>query len=538
MNHHQKFLNNLSWNYLGTLLIIVLVFTGITLRLVNLEQKVYSADEVRGIMRFSGYTTQEVKNRAFIGEIISVQDLQKFQRPNSERSLNEVLEALAGNPEHPPLYPLMARFWMQLFPGVNSARIFSIVISILVIPCLYWLCVELFDSPLTGWVAITLFTVSPFHILAAQNTTQYSLWTVMILLSGATLLKALREKTKGSWLLYTITLALAFYTHLFSATVAIAQGIYVILVERFKFTKTFLTYCLASIGSILLFTPWISTILNNLSKIDKNTQYYSQFKTNIFAISQTLFRHLGHIFIDFFHKKGKTENFLHILIFFVVVYSLYYLIRLTSPRIWLFIITLIVIPLLFQVVPDLLSSSIRSLQARYYLPVFLGVQISVSYLIANHIKSQSRKNWLNYFSQQIFLLLLLLGVLSGLLLAQTRDAGLDDQRGTASGTNLTIAEALNRMKKPLVISDTTPSFVLALSYLVNDNVKFQLFQDQDVPRWQEKLDLNQVKSQYSNIVILYPDEKFLAFLTSQHFLETKEVVKGMLEIKTINFKDN
>ncbi|NCS09429.1 MAG: hypothetical protein GPJ07_24670 [Microcystis aeruginosa G13-07] len=47
------------------------------------------------------------------------------------------------------------------------------------------------------------------------------------------------------------------------------------------------------------------------------------------------------------------------------------------------------LPALFQIVPDLLLiPSIRSLQARYYLPVFLGMQISISHLIASYSGSR------------------------------------------------------------------------------------------------------------------------------------------------------
>ena len=47
-----------------------------------------------------------------------------------------------------------------------------------------------------------------------------------------------------------------------------------------------------------------------------------------------------------------------------------------------------------------------------------------------------------YLGQQILLIFLLLGIVSGVFLGLTPDAGLDDQRGTASGANLEIAPVL------------------------------------------------------------------------------------------------
>ena len=531
MMNQKKYLPDQSAANFGKFLIITILVIGIGLRFFNLEQKVYSADEVRSIMRFSGYTTQDVEDMAFIGEIIDKENLQHFQHPNSERSLSDALRSMMRNPEHPPLYHLSARFWMQLIPIEHSARTFSIFLSILAIACLYWLCLELFDSSLTASIAIALFAVSPLRILSAQNATQYSCWTVTILLSGIALLRAIRENTLKSWLWYSLSLALTFYTHLFSAPVAIAQALYVILLERLKITRTVVSYVLAAVGSLVLFSPWLFVIFTNLDKIDRNTQYYRQFKTNIIEISQALFPHTGHVFVNFFHRKGRLESALHLLILLLVVYSLYYLIRYASPKVWLFLITLIVVPTLFQIVPDLLKPSIRSLQARYYMPAFLAIRMAISYLIASYIGSKSPKNWLHYLGQQILLILLLLGIVSGVFLGLNPDAALDDQRGTASGNNLEIAPVLNSMTKPIVISDNTPSFFLALSYLVNDQVKFQLFQDGDVESWRQKLNLKELAQNYSNIVVAHPEEDFVNFLNEQYPIRTKKLAGPLIEIK-------
>jgi uncharacterized membrane protein len=531
MMDQKKYLPTRSAANFGKFLIITILVIGVGLRFFNLEQKVYSADEVRRIMRSSGYTTQEVREQAFIGNIIGVEELQRFQYPHLETSLNDTMQALIGNPEHPPLYNLLNRFWMRAFPWTNSARTFSIFLSVLAIPCLYWLCLELFDSSLTGWIAIALFAVSPFQILSAQNATQYSFWTLTILLSGIALLRAIRKNTLKSWLWYSLSLSLTFYAHLFSYSLAIAQALCVILLERLKITRTVVSYVLAAVGSLVLFSPWLFVIFSNLDKIDRNTQYYRQFKTNIIEISQTLFLHTGHVFVDFFHRSGRLESALHLLVLLLVVYSLYHLIRYASPKVWLFLITLIVVPTLFQIVPDLLKPSIRSLQARYYLPVFLAMQMAISYLIASYIGSKSPKNWLHYLGQQILLIFLLLGIVSGIFLGLTPDGALDDQRGTASGANLEIAPVLNSMSKPIVISDNTPSFFLALSYLVNDRVKFQLFQDGDVESWRQKLNLKELAQNYSNIVVAHPEEDFVNFLNEQYSIRTKKLAEQLIEIR-------
>ena len=78
----------------------------------------------------------------------------------------------------------------------------------------------------SSWMAIALMTISSFHVLYAQEARPYSLWTVTILLSSWVLLRALRLKTQVSWGIYAVTLALGFYTHLYSLFVSIGHGIY------------------------------------------------------------------------------------------------------------------------------------------------------------------------------------------------------------------------------------------------------------------------------------------------------------------------
>jgi uncharacterized membrane protein len=133
--------------------------------------------------------------------------LQKYQRINPEKDLTDTLKALViDQPEHPPLYYVIVRFWVQWFGNsVAVTRSLSALISLLTFPCVYWLCLELFGSPMTGWMAIALMAVSPFHVVYAQEAREYSLWIVMILLSSAAFLRAIRLQTRLSWGIYAAT---------------------------------------------------------------------------------------------------------------------------------------------------------------------------------------------------------------------------------------------------------------------------------------------------------------------------------------------
>ncbi|HBL09898.1 MAG TPA: hypothetical protein DD379_00330, partial [Cyanobacteria bacterium UBA11162] len=196
---------------------IVILILGIGLRFWNIDKSFYWGDEVRTSLRASGYTKEEIQ-QSYDGQIIDVESLRKYQFPNPEKDLNDTVKALMSRPEHPPLYYLMARFWMQGFgDSVGVIRSLSALISLIAFPAIYWLCLELFESPVVGWTAIAIIAVSPLHILYAQEARQYSLWTVAILLSSAALLRAIRLKRKIDWGIYTLTLTLGMYSHLLFA---------------------------------------------------------------------------------------------------------------------------------------------------------------------------------------------------------------------------------------------------------------------------------------------------------------------------------
>ena len=191
-------------------LIAVLLVIGIFFRFYNLDQKVYWYDETMTSLRISGYTSTDLVEEVYNGEVISVENLlQTYQYPNNTKNLNDSIKALAAHPEHSPLYYLMARFWLQTFGNsIFNIRLLSAFISLLVFPAIYWLCLELFNSQLISWAAVSLIAISPFHVLYAQEAREYSLWTASILVSCAAILWAIRRKKILPWITYGITVSL------------------------------------------------------------------------------------------------------------------------------------------------------------------------------------------------------------------------------------------------------------------------------------------------------------------------------------------
>ncbi|HLO52147.1 MAG TPA: glycosyltransferase family 39 protein, partial [Kamptonema sp.] len=291
-------------------LVIVLLIIGIFFRFTNLDRKVYSYDEAITSLRISGYTWTEMVKQDFQGKVISVADLQtKYQQINPEKNLINTIKGLAAEePQLTPLYFTLSRFWVKLFgPKVAVTRSLSALISLLIFPSIYWLCLELFQSSLIGWIAIAIISVSPFHILYAQDARPYMLLAVTILLSSGALLRAIRLNTKTTWIIYAATLPLGLYSHLLFTLVAAAHGIYVIAIEKFQFTQKLRAYLVALTGGILTFSPWILVLILNAHEV-RETVGLPQLSLSVLSSVNLWILMLGRIFLDT-HWAGGVLKF-------------------------------------------------------------------------------------------------------------------------------------------------------------------------------------------------------------------------------------
>ncbi|NER51394.1 MAG: hypothetical protein F6J92_32960 [Symploca sp. SIO1A3] len=507
------------------LLFTILLVLGIFFRFVNLEQKIYWHDEVVTSFRIAGYYGQEFLQESFDGSVVSVADLQQYQQLNPEKSLQDLIKSLATeDPQHPPLYYIMVRFWVQLWgDSVAVTRSLSAIISLLVFPCLYWLCVELFAAPWIGWVAIALGTISPFHILYAQEAREYSLWTVTTLLASAALLRAMRRQTLASWAIYTVSLLLGFYTFLFSVLVAIGHGIYLLVLEKFSWTKTVKAYLLASITAVILYLPWIVVVIANLQILKMTTNWTNE-QLPIGSLIIAWASNLSSMFIDLGLERYSLPSYLiYLTILALVIYAVYVLCRQTPQRIWLLIVTLITVTPLALILPDLISGGQRSASARYFIPCYLGIQLAVAYLFASKLRESQRKRiW-----HGIAAVVLTCGVISCAISAQ---AQVWWNKVVGAG-NPQIAQVINQTSEPLIISNvdsTNPANLISLSYLLDPQVKFQLVIDPNIP---------QIPAKFSNIFLFHPSEGLRVGIENQYNAKTEQVENlSLLQVKGIGNK--
>ncbi|MEH2463445.1 glycosyltransferase family 39 protein [Nostoc sp.] len=478
-------------------LIIFLLAMGVLFRFFNLDGKVYWHDETYTSLRISGYTITEVKQQIFNNRVIAGESFTQFQGANQQKNLNDTIMTLAKeDSHHPPLYYIIARLWMEIFGNsVTAIRSLSVFISLLVFPCVYWLCRELFNVPLSvPGVAIALMAISPIHLVYAQEAQEYILWLVTILLSSASLLRAMRLESQDKdelvkerqrpdlfaiWSIYAVTLAISLYTFLWSGFVAVAHGIYVMSIAKFQLTGTVRTYLLASIVGFLAFMPWITIVMGDffqfLISADKITT-----QSSLMPIFPFLIMQLSRIFFDVDLSLDNPLGYLITPLFLILVgYSIYFICQTTNYKVWLFIIILIVVPALPLILPNLIAGGILSSSEPYLIPSYLGIQVAVAYLLATQLYNG------NVSRRRIWHIIMALVIICGLISYKVSSQAETWWNKGMSYGNPQVAQIINQTTRPLLISDALGDNygnVFSLSYLLEPKVRFLLVNNQKVPK--------------------------------------------------------
>lgn len=248
---------------------LALIAVGIFLRFYGLGQKVYWIDETNSSLRTLGYTRSELIATTFTGEVVSLEQLRQFQTLDPNRGWGDTWTALSGTAEHTPLYFLLARAWISwVGHSVATMRFLSALFSVLVFPCLYWLCLELFGSATVGAIAMAMVAVTPIHMLYAQEARPYSLLSVLVLLSSTLLLRAMRSKTALPWVSYGLSLVAGLYTQLLFSLVALAHGLYALIMQGWrKSWRALMTLGVAGLSLI----PWLLLLVHHWQKVQRST---------------------------------------------------------------------------------------------------------------------------------------------------------------------------------------------------------------------------------------------------------------------------
>jgi len=383
--------------------LIMAIAVGIGFRLTSLDRKLYWHDEVYTSFRAAGYTGAEISQEIFSDRLLLPSDLLKFQQFKPDSTPWDTIDSLAiEDPQHPPLYYLISRLWMQLFgSAIPIMRLLPALISLLALPFMYGLAFELFGSHLIALLATAFLALSPFDILFAQIARQYSLLTVSTIASSFYLLRAIGSRSTSSWMIYSLASAIGLYTHPFFGFTLIGHGV-TIIVDRFILTKRktqddvipdpplLIPFLGSIVGALMLYSPWLIVIGGNYKRALSSTSW-AAVGTDWFMAAKLWLLSFTSLFLDLDFGFDNFWTFgARLPIFLLVVMGIYAICRRTRPLVWVFVLSSILVPFLMLFLPDLFLGGRRSTVSRYLIGCYPGIQLSIAYLIGIHLGNLDR----------------------------------------------------------------------------------------------------------------------------------------------------
>ncbi|MEA5522700.1 glycosyltransferase family 39 protein [Limnoraphis robusta] len=469
------------------ILLVISILIGVVFRFIELDRKVFWHDEVYTNFRVSGLTLTKVYPEFFDNQIVAAPSLLNYQRIQPNTNFIDTINSLIiDDPQHPPLYFLMARGWMSIFgSSITASRFLPALLSLLALPFMYGLALELFGSHFTALLATAFLSLSPIDIIHAQTARQYGLLTVFIIASNYLLLKSIRSSGWLFWGLYSLACTLGLYTHPFFGLTIIAQFAYIFLLvssSRLKKDSLYLLLKLFSalVVAVILFSPWIHVIVSNFQRAIDTTNW-TQASLSLLDLIKYWILGFTSLFIDIdFGFNNPWTYLLRLPFLTLILIGLYQVCERTPALTRQFILTSIFVPFLILVLPDLLMGGQRSSVTRYLVSCFPGIQLAVTYLFAVHINS-GRFSWVDGVG-------LWRGMLALCLTASIISASLSAYSETwwsksLSYWNPEIARQINLPNFPYVVTDQGDNYInfgetISLSYLLDKDVKFILMSQQ------------------------------------------------------------
>lgn len=368
------------------------VLLGSVIRFANLERKGYTNDEATTSLHVSGHTVEEYARDVVDGRVRTVGELRRFQYVDRGTTAADVVRGLAHeDPQHPPLYYLFERSWLDVFGDtIGAKRSMSALFGVMALAATAWFGFELFGALAPALVAAALLAVSPFHVVYAQQAREYALWTLLTAIACALVLGAIRKRSSWLWVLYCGVLVLALYTDPLFLFVLAAHVAYVLSLKSTRRAATLVPFSLATAAALALYGPWLALLFAgaHAGTVTNNSYLASALPPVLFAMKWIF--NVGSLFYDLDYRWPYTAVLL-LPIFAALAVAFVTILRSAAPRTSIFLMLLIGVPVCALVIPDLLHHETRSTSSRYFVPAWLGVELLLAWFIAR--AAQSVVSW-------------------------------------------------------------------------------------------------------------------------------------------------
>ncbi|MFC2090948.1 glycosyltransferase family 39 protein [Bacteroidota bacterium] len=510
---------------------LIIIILGVSLKFYNLNHKIFWEDEIYTVQHVTGAHNILDIDPARENEIVNLSYYKGLLKHAShEYTMGEELSAQLRTMNLNPLHYVLLAFWYRLTgDDILHYRLFSVMIFILTLPFLFFLARKLFRSDLVAWITTSLYSVSPFIHVFAQEARYYILWAFVLVVLHFFFVYALDKRKLLWWAGYALAGILSLYCSTLSGLILFEHLLFILILYRKEFWK----FAGAGLVMILAYLPWLLLILNNHQEVVSSLAWHKMSEKMPFwapALGITL----GYIRTFSFYKEytlywddvfGNITPDLLVETFFNLCILAFLIVALIKMRTYLkkesvLFILLIFIPgfLLFYFL-DLFRNAVTSIWWRYHIFATIPVILIASSYFVGRMQKKKIAAVLIYFG------LVAISLYSVLTIAKQKYWYLAGDWVLEFVNN---AELLSDSEKALVITDFTRADnpwtgpTLTMQVLVNctsDQIDV-LRVGQDVPDMAALIP----EESYSEIFVLYPSSGLVEELTAQ-FGERMQVLE-------------
>jgi uncharacterized membrane protein len=361
-------------------------------------------DEVSTVLYTSGINGDIMQKSIPVNQIKSFgyydSLLHLSTKPNSLK--NEVTGILSDTHLTPAHYVFLTLWYRLVGDNDINYRLFSVFIFILSLPFIFLLAKNLFNSYLGGWIAMSLYAVSPMIHFEAQEARYYILWVFFFILSNYFFQQAIKYNRVFWWIGYSVAAILALYTSLSSAAFIFGHLVYILMFKK----ELRIQFAVSLLFIVLAYLPWMHFLYTVRGSIQNGLAWHIRSDSPFFSLDLLFFQLLGFVrsFAYLFDAKlywawfgGTTEPGIYtallidLILLAFIIYSIFYLFTKTSKEIRWFAI-LIILPLLMVLyISDIFRNGFTSILWRYQIVNMAGISLIITNILKDKI---AKGKWL------------------------------------------------------------------------------------------------------------------------------------------------
>jgi len=499
-------------------LYILISLIGISLKFYHLDYKLLWIDEVYTIQHTSGIPDNEYPTLMPVNEIKNVSFYYDLYQLNKQhyKIVTQLKGLFASSQLNPLHYPFLMIWYRIVGDNPIHFRLFSVFIFIITLPFLFLLTRRLFDSSLAAWITISLYAVSPFIHLFAQEARYYILWSFILVVLHYLLLQVIHYNNIKWWSAYALIASLSLYASPISIIIIFGHLVFVGITR----TDLLQRYGISMLIVFLAYLPWALSLFFRLDEIISVLSWQSNIKFNVAFwlpfLGQCLY--LISIFsfkmdyVTAFDQKSfnippeaGSAFIFNTIVLIMIVWSIVFLFSKTRKETRCFLLLIIIPGLIFFYFNDMLRGAMMSWWWRYLIFIAPGVILIITNLLYKKIE-EGRLLYLVFY-----LAVILIGVSSISSISKAKHWHIGNQMNVY----MEDAHFISKSDKPLLITDfnnnkSMVDFMVVMWECSSQNI--------DILRASPGIDgvENRINhKEYSDIYVLYASDELIENLKSQ-----------------------